>query len=53
MEKLGGTDLKALPPPRFTLYFPNRISGLSSLRVVDLKDIPDPLTIGDSFKDGQ
>jgi hypothetical protein len=53
IEKLGGTDLKALPPPRLTLYFPNRIiiiSGMHSTIIVSLKDIPAPLTIGGSCK---
>jgi hypothetical protein len=56
IEKLGGTDLKLLPPPRFVLYFPNKIikiSGMYSTTIVGFEDIPVPLTIGDSCKDVQ
>jgi hypothetical protein len=54
IDKLGGTDLKLLPPPRLVLNFPNeiiKISGMYSTTIFGLEDIPDPLTIGGSCKD--
>ena len=53
IDNRGSTDLKLLPPPRFVLNFPNniiKISGMYSARIVSLRDIPDPLTIGDLAK---
>jgi hypothetical protein len=54
IENLGSTDLKLLPPPRFVLNFPNNIieiSGMYSMIIVSLRNIPDPLTIGDLAKE--